>query len=200
MVLLLGKQFANPQGFLGKLVLFCMKYTNRDLMKWSLHKIEWKSDYKVLDVGCGNGYTLYKLQKLCPRGFCYGIDTSVESLRVAKYVNRNNLNKSCVIEWGDIYKPLYEKNSFDVIVSLETIYFFDDIHKVLQNIYDLLVDNGYMILAYKYRNLNKHKMLKNIANKSMIDEENIKTSLKKIGFKTIDIYHKHNSSCIVAKK
>lgn len=197
---MLGKQFANPQGFLGKLVLFCMKYTNRDLMKWSLHKIEWKSDYKVLDVGCGNGYTLYKLQKLCPQGRCYGIDTSAESLRVAKYVNRNNLNKSCVIEWGDIYKLPYEKNSFDVVVSLETIYFFDDIHKVLQNIYDLLVDNGYMILAYKYRNLNKHKMLRNIANKSVIDEVELQSLLRKIGFKTIDIYHKHNSSCIVAKK
>jgi len=68
---------------------------------------------RVLDVGCGNGYTLGVLRERFPALQLNGLEFTEELLAIA----RNRKIAGCTIEPGDIRKTHYADNSFDAVYS-----------------------------------------------------------------------------------
>ena len=78
---------------------------------WNLN-----SSSSVLDVGCGKGFMLYDLAKLIPKITIKGID-------ISKYAIDNaipEIKKNLVI--GDASKLPFADNSFDVVISINTVH------------------------------------------------------------------------------
>ena len=44
-----------PEGFFGRIILRGMNKGHASLSRWGLSQIEWKSDWTILDIGCGGG-------------------------------------------------------------------------------------------------------------------------------------------------
>lgn len=108
-----------------------------------LQNIEKKKN--ILDIGCGNGYTLkkiYKKQKVCK---LYGIENNLSLYNLAK----KNLEKKAKIIKYDIRKKIRNyKNFFDIIICQRVIINLmkiNDQRRALDNILYILKRNGKLI-------------------------------------------------------
>ena len=98
-----------------------------------------KLDLQILDMGCGTGLMLSELAKV---GKTSGMDFSKEAIKYAK-----KSYDGTILQGTLPLKVPYDKDSFDLIVSLDVIEHIDDDEKTLQVIHNLLKDGGKCILT-----------------------------------------------------
>ena len=72
----------------------------------------------LLDVGCAKGFMLYDLIRLIPGITVKGIDISEYAIQNAKEVRT-------FVEVGNAVALPYESNSFDIVISINTIHNLD---------------------------------------------------------------------------
>lgn len=99
----------------------------------------------VLDYACGTGITTIKLSEYVKK--INAIDISEEMINIA--IDKSNKKDIKNIEFDvlDIFDDKYEKNSFDVIMAFNILYFIHDIDKVIKRINELLKPDGLFISA-----------------------------------------------------
>ena len=84
----------------------------------------WESH--MLDVGCGNGKMLGYLQKRT-NAYIHGFDYSANAINTARKLFRTNAE----FRIGSIGEIDYPPEQFDVITSMDTLYFAPDMEKFL---------------------------------------------------------------------
>jgi protein-L-isoaspartate(D-aspartate) O-methyltransferase len=75
-----------------------------------------KPDARILDVGCGKGFLLYEFTQVLPQAQVAGIDISQYGIENAKEEVRPFLRV------GNANKLPFENNSFDFVVSVNTLH------------------------------------------------------------------------------
>ena len=155
----IGSQFGNPRGFVGKICCVIMNVINRAMYIKTAAIVENDLCHKVLDIGYGNGYLLRRLDK-SQKLDLYGIDISKDMLEVATKRNEKAQKQGRLhLEVGDCCNLRYEDGSFDVVTSINTVYFWEDTVKGLSEIKRVLASNGYFInVVYTKEWLDKHKV------------------------------------------
>lgn len=83
----------------------------------------------ILDVGCGEGFTLIKLKHAKIGQNFEGVDNSDDALKIGK-----KLNPKLNIKKGDIYKLPYEDNSFDLLICTEVLEHLKDPQKAVNEL------------------------------------------------------------------
>ncbi len=103
-----------------------------------LSKITFDKPFSFLDVGCGNGWVVRKMaqQKNCKKAI--GIDKSKKMIQIA-LDNKLSNKEDYFVE--DIQSWRY-KGKFDIIFSMESLYYVDSIENALKKIYNLLKPDG----------------------------------------------------------
>lgn len=98
----------------------------------------------VLDIGCGNGKMLGYLQKKTG-AYIHGFDYSGEAIKTAKelFTDRADFREGVM---GEVE---YEEGFFDVITSMDTIYFAKDMPKFLAQIKKWLKKDGVFFVGYQ---------------------------------------------------
>ena len=74
----------------------------------------------VLDVGCGEGFTLLRLKNENIGQKLSGIDNNEQAIA---YANKNY--PELEIKKGDVYKLPYKDNSFDLVLCMEVLEHLD---------------------------------------------------------------------------
>ena len=100
---------------------------------------------RVLDLGCGNGYTLNIVGQKYPSIKFYGTDFVDELLYIAKKINLPN----CDIQKNDVRQLLIGNNNFDLVYTercLINILDWEEQKKVLSEIYRVLKLGGYYLM------------------------------------------------------
>ena len=101
------------------------------------------SDAHVLDIGCGNGKMIKYLGDKTG-AHVYGFDYSDNAIMQA------NINTDSVdFRVGVMGKIEYPKESFDVIVAMDSIYFATDMAIFLKQIREWLKPGGVLFVAYQ---------------------------------------------------
>jgi len=95
---------------------------------------------KILDAGCGEGFTLAKLYELKIGNELVGIDSSKIAIQTGKE-NFPYLN----LKIGDIYNLPYKDNSFDLVICTEVLEHLSDPQKALSDI--LRASSKYLLLT-----------------------------------------------------
>lgn len=142
----LGDYFAaqcgNPRGIIGKIMTWGMNRANNIMYHGIIDNMNLSYDMKVLDIGFGNGYLeklIYKQSKCS----IYGIDISEDMVAVASKANRKGIENGDIhLEIGDCCNLLYQDATFDVVMTMNTIYFWKDTIKGLTEIYRVLKAGG----------------------------------------------------------
>lgn len=80
----------------------------------------------VLDVGCGEGFTLKRLQDKGIGKNYQGVDSSEKAIRLGKKENPN-----LKLEIGDIYSLKFKDKSFDLIICTEVLEHLENPKKAL---------------------------------------------------------------------
>ena len=95
-----------------------------------------KNTSRILDIGCGDGFLLDKLNE---QGFkkLFGIDPYLE-----KEIQKNDYK----IRKESVEGLVNEKCKFDIIILSHVFEHFEEPHSSLKNIYKLLESNGALIL------------------------------------------------------
>jgi 2-polyprenyl-3-methyl-5-hydroxy-6-metoxy-1,4-benzoquinol methylase len=99
---------------------------------------------KILDVGCGDGAYTAALAKKAK--IVYGIDIQLRELE--KSYNLISQSKLANLKFicMDAQKIAFLNNSFDIILMIESLEHMQDQEKVLENLYNILKENGVLIL------------------------------------------------------
>ncbi|HNQ61775.1 MAG TPA: methyltransferase domain-containing protein [Bacteroidia bacterium] len=109
-----------------------------------------KDNSCILEIGPGNGKFIAEIVST-GKGLKYtAIDYSKEMVALA---TKNNLslieNKVVDITEGDCRKMHFEAESFDIVIAVNTIYFWDPIEAYLQELKRVLRKNGKLYLVYR---------------------------------------------------
>lgn len=98
----------------------------------------------ILDIGCGDGKMLKYLQENLG-GYIYGFDYSDNAISSA----RKNRPVNAEFKTGVIGEMQYPEKSFDLIVSMDTVYFADDMTAFIGDVKSWLKDKGVFIVGYQ---------------------------------------------------
>jgi len=97
----------------------------------------------ILDIGCGNGKMIKYLGDMTG-AHIYGFDYSDNAIMQAK--KNNNSDDFCV---GVMEEIEYSKESFDVIVAMDSVYFAHDMATFVNQIKNWLKPGGVLFVAYQ---------------------------------------------------
>lgn len=98
----------------------------------------------ILDIGCGNGKMLGYLQKKTG-AYIHGFDYSGEAIKTAEalFTDRADFREGVM---GEVD---YEENSFDVITSMDTMYFAKDMSAFVAQVKKWLKKDGVFFVGYQ---------------------------------------------------
>lgn len=117
----------------------------------------------VLDVGCGEGFTLKKLEEKKIGKRNEGIDYSAEAIKIGK-----KIYPELALSKGDVYKLQYEDNSFDLVICTEVLEHLTDPAKAVEEM--KRVSAKYIVFSvpnepfFILANFLRGKYLKNLGN------------------------------------
>lgn len=144
---------------------------------------------KLLDLGCGTGGMLQRLQERFKNIRAYGMDYYAPALDFAK------LKTSYPLLRGDVKRIPFGDDTFDIILCLDVLYTkeaYPGFQSTLDSVYRLLTENGAFILqlpAFKFlrsqHDVNVHGVHRFTANE-------ICEGLQKAGFSHFKVYYRYN--------
>lgn len=101
------------------------------------------SNSHLLDVGCGNGKMLEYLSKKSG-AYIHGFDYSEKAIAYAK-----DKNSDADFRVGVIGEIDYSKDSFDLVISMDSIYFAKDMKSFISQVRSWLKPGGTFFVAYQ---------------------------------------------------
>ncbi len=180
---------AHPKGRGGRAMLKFMNLCHAPLTNWGLTFAEIKDGWTMLDIGCGGGATLQRMLKRCSNAKVYGIDISEESVAKARKVNADKLNKQVFITKGSAEKLPYEDGKFDLVTAVETVYFWPNLPKCLQEVRRVLKPGGRFVIMVEVQD--KDSMwIELVEGMTAYQPEDLKIMLDDAGFTQTEIHRK----------
>jgi ubiquinone/menaquinone biosynthesis C-methylase UbiE len=95
--------------------------------------------FKILEVGCGNGWLSYQLSKI-PGAEVTGADVNFTELQQAGRVFNAEPNLQFI--YGDIQSEVFEDFKFNVIVFAASIQYFSSLSEIISSAFKLLKPHG----------------------------------------------------------
>lgn len=139
---MIGQQFGNPHGFIGQICCKIMNVINNGMYKSVLNQINADAHSTILDVGYGNGYLLKKLYKKFDCDL-YGIELSADAQKLAYKRNKRAVERGTIkLLQADCCNMPFEQETFDIITTVNTVYFWEDTQKGLTEIHRALKKGG----------------------------------------------------------
>lgn len=121
-------------------------YNNDTLMPYLKKFLSYvnKDKPRILDLCCGAGYESMRLKNL--GADVVGADLSESSLKIAK---EKNPNINFYVK--DMLKPYTDLGLFDGVACIAGIVHIagEELRTALKNMYDVLLDNGYLLLVFR---------------------------------------------------
>lgn len=137
----IAKQFANPCGIGGRIVMAVMNRQNARMYEATERLLRPRNDDTILDIGCGNGIMLERIAHACDCRLI-GTDISEDALEIAKrqLAGTNVELLRCPVD--DM--PL-EDATVDKALTINTIYFWEDLASGFEEIARVLKPEGIFI-------------------------------------------------------
>ena len=121
------------------------KYPNEEMIRFlgrNLFSIPMseRSNIRVLDLGCGNGWVVKKFSNNNICDLSAGVDGAKNMIDKAK------INDSIGQYFQSNIESWSTKDKFDIVFSMETFYYLKNINIVLSNIYNNFLKNKSMLI------------------------------------------------------
>jgi ubiquinone/menaquinone biosynthesis C-methylase UbiE len=124
-----------------------MNIINKKLYVKVSDTVKENSCSNILDIGFGNGYLEKRLTKQT-KAVIKGIDISEDMIKSATKRNKKAVEQGRVsLSLGDCCNLEFQEETFDVVTSVNTIYFWSDTINGLSEIKRVLKDNGIFVSA-----------------------------------------------------
>lgn len=183
---------AHPKGRMGRAMLKFMNLCHAPLTNWGLNLVGIQDGWTMLDIGCGGGATLKRLLKRSRNSMVYGIDISEESVVKAIKVNADVIDKQVFVQQGSAAELPYEERKFDLVTAVETIYFWPNLSRCLQEVHRVLKPGGSFAIMVEVIDTNS-KWTSVVDGMTAYTPEQLKALLDDAGFTQTEIHRKKPS-------
>ena len=119
-------------------------FSNINQINMILEYIPQKENVHILDIGCGNGKMLGHLQKNTG-AYIHGFDYSEKAIQTAQSLFPVNAE----FKEGIIGEIDYLEEQFDVIISMDTLYFATDMTDFVAQVKKWLKNDGVFFVGYQ---------------------------------------------------
>ncbi|MDR2515279.1 MAG: class I SAM-dependent methyltransferase [Christensenellaceae bacterium] len=145
---IVAEQFGRPSGVGGLLSTFMMNRLNVRMYAAVEAEIA-PLGQAILDLGFGNGYLLKRLAKRAKNRY-YGVDISADMLAAASRANRGAVESGAMrLEMGSAEALPYPDSFFDLVYTVNTVYFWPDLDLGMAEIARVLKPGGrFLNLVY----------------------------------------------------
>lgn len=145
----IDSQYENPRGIVGTYIGEKMVRQHRVEVDWTIEQIQIQPNDRILDVGCGAGDALAQMLRGYNHVHVTGLDRSPTIVRSALRRNRTDVQagRANVVE-GNLGTLPFPDVQFDRVFSIHTLYFWDDVPAVLDEIERVLAPGGLFVITY----------------------------------------------------
>ncbi len=178
-----------PQGKLGNIQLKSMNKEHTPVSLWGLKHLNINPEDIVLDVGCGGGININRMAKDAKK--VYGIDYSIESVKLSREVNEKLIdNEQVEIHEGNVKDLPFEDDTFDIVTAFETVYFWPDIEKCFGEVKRVLKPGGTFLIGMESNGSDNFimKFWKHFIDMELYTDEEITSFLQNNDFSEITAY------------
>lgn len=178
-----------PQGKQGNIQLKSMNKEHTPVSLWGLKHLNINPDDVILDVGCGGGININRMAKDAKK--VYGIDYSIESVKLSREVNEKLIDNGQVeIHEGNVKDLPFEDNTFDIVTAFETVYFWPDIEKCFGEVKRVLKPGGTFLIGMESNGSDNFimKFWKHFIDMELYTDKEITSFLQNNDFSEITAY------------
>lgn len=185
----LRDNFGYPRGVIGKIMLSGMNKGHSHMINWVPTQVDIPNEGNMLDIGCGGGSNIKNLLEISANGNVYGLDISETSVSKSKSVNKKYLGTRCEVYQGNADNLPFEDDFMDLVTALETVFFWNDLHKCFLEVKRILKKGGKFVIINDPGDPEKH-WEDMIPNMTPWSAEELEDFMKKAGFIDIKINRK----------
>ena len=144
----LAQQLKNPKGALGKKIAERMNQSNKAITEFTYSLMPLHPNKKVLEIGFGNGKLLPLLLDKEPKLNIAGIDISETMVEEASQFNNKFIAKKQMdLKVASVSKIPFPNKHFDVVCSINTIYFWKKPEKDFQELFRVMKKDGSLFIS-----------------------------------------------------
>ena len=148
-----SRQFGKPSGVLGRLIERRMSKRTAGDAKWTVSLLHIQPKSRVLEIGFGGGVSTQLASQAASEGFVAGMDLSRTMVEVARERNADAIKAGRVeLKQGDAASVPYPDDSFDIVFSLHSIYFWRDPLACLTEFRRVLKPGGLLAITIQPKN------------------------------------------------
>jgi ubiquinone/menaquinone biosynthesis C-methylase UbiE len=181
----LGRQLKKPIGETGIGVAENMNKANTSIYKFAFSLIQIKEDANILEIGAGNGNFIKNYFGLNPKITLTAIDYSETMCSSIINLNKELVKENrLIVKCEDSLSMSFANESFDIVLTINTLYFWEDIESQLEEIYRVLKPDGILLIGYGPKcNMKDLKFTEEVF--KLYDAEELNFILKRQGFKIV---------------
>lgn len=125
-----------------------MERRHKRLAELMLQRVELCEDSRVLDIGCGDGWTVRMISDRISEGACVGIDVSEEMIHRGRSLSEDTDN--VLFALGEAEEIPWAEDYFTHILSIESAYYWFDVSKAAQEMYRVAAYGGSFHVLINY--------------------------------------------------
>ncbi len=152
---ILAKNLANPEGETGKEVAKMMNETNISMTKETIKALFLMDNEKVLELGHGNAGHLSYLLDFADNIQYTGLEISETMKSEAENINSKYLSQANFQLYDGKIIP-FKNESFDKVMTVNTIYFWENPVEFFNEIYRVLKKDGSFVLTFAKKDFMKN--------------------------------------------
>ena len=178
-----------PKGKLGNIQLKSMNREHTPVSLWGLKHLSISEDDVILDVGCGGGINIRRMAEKAK--MVYGVDFSIESVKLSRQVNRQEIYDGKVrVVKGNVKDLPFEDETFDIVTAFETVYFWPDIEKCFGEVKRVLKPGGTFLIGMESNGSDNliMKVSEKLIDMTVYNDEEITGFLQNNGYSKITVF------------
>lgn len=178
-----------PKGKLGNIQLKSMNKEHTPVSLWGLKHLDIQSDDVILDVGCGGGININRMAEKAKK--VYGVDYSIESVKLSREVNREYIEQGKVeVLEGNVQSLPFDDESFDIVTAFETIYFWPDIEKCFGEVKRVIKPGGIFLIGMESNGSDNlvMKVSEKLIDMTVYNDEEVSEFLQNNDYSEITVY------------
>jgi SAM-dependent methyltransferase len=142
------RQLAQPHGWFAPITAWLLNRGNGDQIQRAIAALELASHHKVLDIGFGGGQGFPTLLRVCSEGKVAGIDPAETMVRRARRIWSREIEAMRLqIEHGSVSSLPWDEGRFDRVMTVNTIYFWEDLEAGLHEVRRALAPGGAFLIS-----------------------------------------------------
>lgn len=187
-------QLRQPQGENGQQVAAKMNQSNRGINLACLRYLQAPERGRILEIGPGNGAFVPELLQLADGLRYTGLDWSADMVALASQLQQTWLTSGQArFVQGDAAKMPFAEQSFERVLAINTLYFWQDPEQVLSEIRRVLCPAGQLCLALGDRSF-MQQLPFTAQGFRLYDGDEAKALLRKSGFQLVAAHAYYESA------